>query len=122
MYRHVADLEGRPAWWWVGFALALFLLVPVDFLTTLLAVGQHGLAVEANPFVRWLLGYGLVPATLVQLLVVGLAVAMFDAALRLVDAAPAHEHPRRARIVDVWVVVMLVAAVALLANNVVALV
>jgi hypothetical protein len=103
--------------WWLAFAVALFFLLPVDLLTTLVAVAKYGLGVEANPVVRWLLERGLVPLAAVHLAVVGLVVAMFHRAVESVRATPARERRLLARFVSAWVGGLLVAGVAVVANN-----
>lgn len=53
-----ANPAARTGEYWQWIALTMFLLFPVDLLTTLVAVGKFGLHVEANPLVRWLIARG----------------------------------------------------------------
>lgn len=118
----VSTLEGRVERWWALFGAALFLLVPVDLLTTLFAVARHGLAVESNPFVRWLLGRGLLEVTLANLAAAVLAVLLFHAAVvTLRGSLPSPRHPVVYG-VDAWVGLVFLAGVVVTANNVLVLV
>jgi hypothetical protein len=108
--------------WWHLFAVALFLLVPLDLLTTLLVVTKYGIAVEANPLMRWLLDQGLVVVTVVNLGVVVLVVVLFHAAIHRIRQTPPAYHRAVTLVVNVWVGVLLVAGTVLVANNLVVLV
>lgn len=107
----------RRSHWWAWFTVALFLLVPVDLLTTLLAVAQHGIGVETNPLVRWLLHQGLVAVAAANLVAGLLAVGLFDVAVRAVDGASGRWRGALVHGVDAWVGLALVAGLALTANN-----
>lgn len=110
-------LDGYVQRWWCLFAVALFLLVPLDLLTTLLAVTKYGTVVEANPVMRWLLNQGLIAVTIVNLAVVALVVALFHAAVTRLRATPPAYHRTVTLVVNVWVGVLLVAGAVLVANN-----
>lgn len=103
--------------WWVRFAVALFLLIPLDLVTTLLAVAQHGLAVEANPIVRWLLRRGPVALTLANLAVVCVAVALFHVAVTRLRRTPPAYRGRVVLAVNVWIGGLIAAGCVLVANN-----
>lgn len=107
----------RRSHWWAWFAVALFLLVPVDLLTTLVAVAQHGIGVEANPLVRWLLQQGMVALAVANLVAAVLAIGLFDATVRAVDGASGRWRGVLVHGVDAWVGLALVAGLALTANN-----
>lgn len=116
------QLDADVGQWWFLFGVALFLLVPLDLFTTLLAVEAHGIGVEANPIMRWLFGHGLLAVMVVNLAIVGLAASLFHAALGRLR----HSHPpyRRAltHVVNVWLGALLVTGVALVTNNLLVLV
>lgn len=103
--------------WWLMFAAALFLLIPLDLLTTYVAISRHGTAVEANPIMRWLFEQGLLTVTVVNLIAVAFAVSMFHGALTQIRRAPERSHRALAYLVNVWVGVLLLAGVALIFNN-----
>jgi len=117
--QEIRNLQRRR--WWGAFAVALFLLVPADLLTTLASVAVHGASVEANPLMRALIEHGLVAVTAANVLVVVVAVVAFDRAVDDGIQAAAPERRRLATGLELWLAVLLVGGVALVANNVLAL-
>lgn len=71
------DVDRESYWSWV--AVALFLLLPVDLLTTLLSAAVVGSDAEANPWMTWLLAQPLSVLVAVHLAVGAVAVAGFAA-------------------------------------------
>lgn len=104
--------------WWRLFAVALFLLIPLDLLTTLLAVTKYGLGVEANPLMRWLLDQGLFAVTVANLVVAGLGVVLFHVAIDGIRDAPPTTHRALTYVVNTWVGVLLLAGIVLVSNNI----
>lgn len=121
MTGHAVELNGRVDQWWAWFAVALFLLIPLDLFTTLLAVGRHGTAVEANPVMRWLLEQGLFAGTAANLLVAGVAVFLFHIAVdRVRRISPLYRFVF-VRLVDVWIGLLIAAGLILVTNNLLSL-
>lgn len=110
-------IERNVCRWWVSFGVALFLLVPLDLLTTLLAVARYGVGIEINPVVRWLFTHGLVAVAAANLTVVGITVYLFHVALEGVRTAPPSSHRLLSRVVHVWVGTLLVTGTVVVANN-----
>lgn len=112
-------MDRRVRRWWSGFAVALFLLLPADLLTTIAAVATHGTVAEANPVMRWLLGQGLLELTLVHLAVVAFSVCSFHVTVEAVRDAP--DSYRRSLVcgVDAWLALVVAVGVLLVANNLV---
>lgn len=108
--------------WWRRFAVALFLLIPLDLLTTLLAVEKYGVRIEANPVMRGLLDQGLVVVLAVNLAVGFLVVALFHAAVVSLRRTPPAYHGVVTTFVNVWVGVLIAGGAILVANNVAVLV
>jgi putative Mn2+ efflux pump MntP len=102
-------------WDWV--AVALFLLVTVDMLTTMFAAAALGPAAEANPLMRWALGRG--PATLVAMNVaaVVLAVGLFYALREMLGRTPGRYRRPFSLLVEVWLGSLVFAGLGVLANN-----
>ncbi|WP_237560422.1 hypothetical protein [Halolamina rubra] len=71
------EVDRESYWGWV--AAALFLLLPVDLLTTLLNAAVVGPEAEANPWMAWLLAQPLWVVVAVHLAVGATAVAGFAA-------------------------------------------
>ena len=75
------NIELNEYWEWV--CSALFVLVPLDLLTTVYATVSVGLEHEANPFMIWLLGQSTPVIAAVHLLVVVLVAGIFELYYRL---------------------------------------
>jgi hypothetical protein len=73
--------------YWDWFAVALFVLITVDMLTTMYAAAHAGPAAEANPFMRWAIGQGVLAMTAVNLAATVLAVGIFYGLMRLFEDA-----------------------------------
>lgn len=109
------ELDVRQRWLWFG--VALFLLIPLDLFTTLLAVATYGLAVEANPLMRWLLRQGLFATTAVNLLVAGIAIVLFQLLTERVGRLPPSQRHMFALGVNVWIAILIVGGILLVFNN-----
>lgn len=116
------EMDRRVGRWWRLFAVALFLLIPVDLLTTFVAISRYGTVVEGNPFMRLLLEHGLVAVTAVNLAVVFLGVSLFHVAMGSIRRAPTSSHRALTHVVNVWMAVLLVGGIVLVANNVLVIV
>lgn len=102
-------------WSWV--AVALFLLITVDMLTTVFAAAAYGPALEANPLLRWALTEGPVAFVTVNLLAVVLAVGFFYALRQMLRQTPQPYRRPFARLVETWLGLLVVLGLVLLANN-----
>lgn len=108
--------------WWFWFAVALFLLLPLDLLTTLLAVSKHGLVVEMNPIMQWLLSRGIVAVTVAHLVVTAVVVWLFHAALGWRERAEPSHRRLFTDVMRVWIATLILAGLVVVSNNVLALV
>jgi len=89
----------------------------MDLLTTLVSVATHGIGVEANPVMRWLLGRGLVEVVLVHLVVVAFSVYAFHVAVGAIRDAPDSYRTSLAYGVDAWLAFVVAVGALLVANN-----
>ena len=112
--------ERRVAWWWLGFALALLLLLPFDLLTTLLAVKAYGTTVEANPIMRWLLEQGLFSVVLVYVVVAGAVVYLFSHVIERFRQLPHRDREHFAHLINFFLGVWIVAGALVVSNNLLA--
>lgn len=117
MTSHRAEVEADVEQWWRWFALALFLLIPLDLFTTLLAVEKYGTAVEANPVMRWLLQQGLIAVTAANLLVVGLSIYLFHVAIERIRHISPSYFPMVTYAVQAWIGSLIVVGIVLVTNN-----
>lgn len=103
--------------WWVLFAAALFMLLPLDLLTTLVVVWEYGVIVEANPIMRRLLDQGLFAVTVANLLAAVLVVVMFQTVIGQFRQASSSDRRLLVPVVTTWVVLLNLAGVVVVANN-----
>lgn len=107
-------------WWWFG--AALFLLVPADMITTIVAVSKYGTGVEANPIMRWLLSRGLVYVTVANLVAALLAVCLFSMLLTVVRRTTDPHDTYLSRAVETWLGLLLAFGLLVVTNNIAVLV
>lgn len=112
-----SKLETYVAAWWAMFAVALFLLLPLDLLTTLFAVAEYGIVAEANPIMRWLLGHGLIVVTAANLLAAAAVVYLFHVAVGRFRESSTSDRRVLVPVVTAWIIVLNVAGVVVIANN-----
>lgn len=103
--------------WWLLFGVALFLMIPFDLLTTLIAVTKYGIGVEANPIMRWLLSQGLLAVAVVNLLVLLVVVYLFHIAIGGVRRAAPSNRRSLIHIVNTWIGILLLVGVLVIVNN-----
>jgi putative Mn2+ efflux pump MntP len=117
----MAGTEPRPRafieeyWDWV--AVALFLLVTVDMLTTMFAAAVLGPAAEANPLMRWALEQGTPTLITVNVLAVVLSVGFFYGLRELIGQTPSPYRRPFCVLVEVWLGLLVFVGLAVLANN-----
>jgi hypothetical protein len=105
----------REYWSWV--AVALFLLVTVDLLTTLFAAAVLGPAAESNPLMAWLIGQPLGVLVGVNVAVVVLATVFFYGVVRMLDRTPPPYDGYFAVVVELWLGALVAAGLFVFANN-----
>lgn len=103
--------------YWRWFAAGLFLLLPVDLLTTYGAAAQYGLTYEINPLMRWLLPQGILVIIVVHLGLVVVSAVGFWGILVAIERTP---PPLRRPLVyglEAWLALLIVAGVLVVMNN-----
>lgn len=103
--------------WWDWFAVALFLLITVDVLTTIGAAVLYGYGAESNPFVRWLLFEGPVILAIVNLAVLVVATLCFRGVISMARRTPDGYDRAFTLGVEVWLGVVISVGLFLFANN-----
>lgn len=104
--------------WWVWFTVALFLLLPLDLLTTLFAVAEYGVAAEANPIMEFLLRQGLLAVVGVHLVVIALVVSFFHVVVARFRVSNRHSRRLLAPIITVWILILNIAGCLIVTNNI----
>ena len=111
------DVQARVQEYWDWIAVALFLLVTVDMITTVYAARAVGLAGEANPFVRWSLASGPVAFAAVNLVTVVVVAGLFERVMDLLERTPAPYDRYLAAGIEAWLGGLLAAGLLVFANN-----
>lgn len=104
--------------WWDWLAVALFLLIPVDLLTTLFATAEYSVAAEANPVMQWILAQHIVVIVAIHLGAVILSVVIFYGIDQLIDSTPDAYQDLFALGIELWLGILIVLGLAVFANNV----
>lgn len=103
--------------YWDWFAVALFILITVDMITTIYAAWYVGPTAEANPLMRWALGQGMLMVTVVNIAATVIAVGGFYVLMQLVETTTAPYNRYLAFSVEVWLGVIIAAGLFVFANN-----
>lgn len=111
------DTDPRIQEYWDWLAVALFLLLTVDMLTTVAAAHAVGVDGESNPIMAWALGEGLVVVVAVNLLaLVGTAVLFAGVTDRL-STTPSPADRYTGLLVELWLGGLIAVGLAVFANN-----
>lgn len=113
----VSETRIEEYWDWISWAL--FLLLTVDLLTTLFAVRVVGPGAEANPVMRWLLSQGGIVLAGVNIAAAVVVVGLFNGLMHLLRATPVGLQTPFARLIELWLGLMLAVGLAVFANNLV---
>lgn len=110
-------VESRVSEYWEWIAVALFLLVTVDLLTSAFAAAEYGLAAETNPLMRWLLVQSTPVLVAANLAVTVAVVAMFFALMEMLKRTPTPYQRGFALAVELWLGVLVAVGLGVFANN-----
>jgi hypothetical protein len=110
-------LEPRITEYWSWVAVALYLLVTVDLLTTLYAAAAVGTEAEANPLVAWLIAQPVSVLVTVNLTTVVLVAAFFYGVMEMLRATPPRARPYFAGVIELWLGGLIAVGLFVFANN-----
>lgn len=110
-------IDARVQEYWSWIAVALFLLVTVDMITTTYAAYQVGVIHEANPLIRWSLLQGPAIFLGVNLAAVVLVTVLFDRVVDVLRRTPAPYDRYLAGGIEAWLGGLLAAGLLVFANN-----
>lgn len=116
-YKSKSALDRRIDEYWSWFAVALFLLLTVDMLTSVGAAVVHGLEAEINPLMRWVLSVDLVFTTAVHLLVLVLATMAFWGVMVMLERTPAAIERPYQLVIELWLGMLVAGGLFIFANN-----
>lgn len=103
--------------YWSWAAVALFLLITVDLLTTMYAAAVVGIEFEANPLVRWALSKPIGLLVGLNLVVTVLAVLAFQGLMRTYKVVPSRVRPVYGLLIELWLGALVAAGLFVFANN-----
>lgn len=103
--------------YWDWFAVALFILITVDMITTVYSARYIGPAAETNPLMRWAIGQGMVTVTIVNLAATVVAAGGFYTLMRLVERTDPPYDRVVALSVEVWLGLIIASGLFVFANN-----
>ena len=109
--------ESRIEEYWDWIAVALFLLLAVDLLTTLAAARLVGVGAESNPLMRWLLSRGVLVVIGAHLAVVVLVTGCFRLLVERLRRTPAPANRYFALVIEMWLGLLLAVGLGAFANN-----
>lgn len=110
-------LEPRVDGYWGWVAVALFLLLAVDFFTSAYAASAVGLEHEINPLVSWLLAQPIAVVIGAYAVVGALVVALFAVLFELVRGLPAGYRGSVALWIEAFLGLLVAVGLFALANN-----
>ncbi|WP_251342898.1 hypothetical protein [Haloplanus halophilus] len=109
--------ESRIEEYWDWIAVALFLLLTVDLLTTLAAARLVGRGAESNPLMRWLVGRSTLVVIGAHLAVVVVVTGFFRLLLDRLRLTPPPADHYFALLIEGWLGVLVAVGLAVFANN-----
>ncbi len=115
MEREQLDEWTDDYWSWV--AVVLFLLIPVDLLTTAGAATIYGAQAETNPLMRWLLTRRLATIVGVHLAVLVVVAVGFRVMVLLLEATDERHQRAFAYLIEAFVGFLLLVGLVVFANN-----
>lgn len=111
-------VQQQVAEYWQWVAVALFLLLSLDLLTSLYAAAAVGVGAEANPVMASLLRQPLSVIVGVHLAVAVLAVSFFYALMCTYVATPERLRRPYGYLIEAWLGLLLAVGLWVFANNV----
>jgi hypothetical protein len=111
-------VQERVTEYWEWVAVALFLLLSVDLLTSLYAAAAVGVEAEANPLMAYLISQSLPVLLGVHLGVTVVAVGFFYGLMRTYKATPAQYRRSYGFLIEFWLGLLLAVGLGVFANNV----
>lgn len=116
--RQSTILRARPTEYWGWFAVALFLLLTVDLLTSMYAAAAVGLHAEANPIMAWLLVQPLWILVGTHVVAAVVSAIAFEGILRLLNRSTGTGQRLFAVSLECWLGCLVAFGLFLFANNV----
>ncbi|MEE6209966.1 hypothetical protein U3A55_07355 [Salarchaeum sp. III] len=103
--------------YWAWAAVALYVLLTVDLLTTMAAAEVAGVGAEANPYMRWALAQGVWTLVALNLAALVVLAGLFWAVIALTTRTGDPYRDVVALAYEVWVGLLIAAGLLVAANN-----
>lgn len=103
--------------YWRYVTATLFLLIPVDMLTTLYASYVYGPSAEANPVMRWALQQGVGAVVGLNIVALALAALIFYGLRELIARSEPPYNHIIGRATEVWLAFLIAGGLFVFANN-----
>lgn len=114
----LTKIESRIPLYWRLAAVAVFLLVPIDMVTTMFAAYVYGSGAEANWIVAHAIEEGPVVFAGINLIGGFLVSLIFYGLIELIESSP-HEHQRALGLAfEAWVTILIGIGLFVAANNI----
>jgi len=113
--RQISESQIEEYWDWI--AVALFLLLAVDLLTTLAAARVVGHGAEANPLMRWLIDRPTLVVIGAHLVVVVLVTGCFRLLVGRLRRTPSPADYYFALLIEGWLGTLVAVGLGVFANN-----
>jgi hypothetical protein len=112
-----AQTSERIEEYWDWVAVALFLLLSVDLMTSIFAAGIVGLQFESNPLMRWLLSQSVVVIIAVHVGAGVLAATFFHGLFLLIEETAQPQRRVLSVMVELYLGVLIAVGLFVFANN-----
>jgi hypothetical protein len=110
-----SPLRFREYWDW--FAVALFVLITLDMISSRYAAVAAGASAEANPIMRWVLQQPVVVLAAVNVSAAVIAVGSFAVLMRLLETCRSPHDRYLAWGIELWLGGLIAAGLYIFANN-----
>lgn len=112
-------LETTVEEYWDWFAVAMYILIPVDMITTIYAAWSVGLDAEANPLIRWALNEGTSTLVAMNLVATVIAGVTFYVLMQVFDGTETRSNRLWAFGIQLWLGLLIAIGLYVFANNLV---
>lgn len=103
--------------YWDWFAVALFVLITVDMLSSRFAAATAGASAEANPLMRWVLQQNMFVLAGFHIAAVVIAVGSFAILMELLESSRSPYDRYLAWGIELWLGGLIAAGLFIFANN-----
>lgn len=115
---NTSQLDSRIEEYWTWIALVLFLLITIDFLTTIYAAQTVSIVNETNPVTQYLLTQPISVLAAINIASAALIAVFFYAIVEMLKRTPPRYQPKFAKLIELWLVTLTIGGLLVFANNI----